>query len=47
MSLACLWQRQGKRLAASALLTPIFGWCTEGFDTVDLQDAKALLEALA
>jgi predicted ATPase len=46
MSLARLWQRQGKRDAAHALLAPIYGWFTEGFDTADLQEAKALLEAL-
>jgi predicted ATPase len=45
-SLASLWQRQGKRAEAHALLAPIYGWFTEGFDTADLQDAKALLEAL-
>ena len=44
MSLARLWQQQGKRTAAQALLAPIYGWFTEGFDTADLQDAKALLE---
>jgi predicted ATPase len=47
MSLARLWQQQGKRSAAHALLAPIYGWFTEGFDTSDLQEAKALLEALA
>jgi predicted ATPase len=47
MSLARLWQRQGKRAEARELLAPIYGWFTEGFDTVDLQDAKALLDALA
>ena len=47
MSLSRLWQCQGKRAEARALLAPIFGWFTEGFDTTDLQDAKALLEALA
>jgi predicted ATPase len=46
MSLARLWQRQGKRTEAYDLLAPIYGWFTEGFDTVDLQDAKALLEEL-
>jgi predicted ATPase len=45
-SLARLWQQQGKRDEARALLTPIYGWFTEGFDTADLQDAKALLEEL-
>jgi class 3 adenylate cyclase/predicted ATPase len=47
MSLARLWQQQSKRAEAHALLAPIYGWFTEGFDTADLQDAKALLEALA
>ena len=46
MSLARLWQQQGKRTAAYALLAPIYGWFTEGFDTAVLQDAKALLEEL-
>jgi predicted ATPase len=47
MSLARLWQQQGKRAEARALLAPIYTWFTEGFDTADLQDAKALLDALA
>jgi predicted ATPase len=47
MSLSRLWQRQGKRAAARELLTPIYGWFTEGFDTADLQEARALLEQLA
>jgi TOMM system kinase/cyclase fusion protein len=47
MSLARLWQQQGKRLEARALLAPIYGWFTEGFDTADLQEAKALLEELS
>jgi predicted ATPase len=47
MSLARLWQQQGKRVAARELLAPVYGWFTEGFDTADLQEAKALLEALA
>jgi predicted ATPase len=46
-SLARLWQQQGKRQEAYNLLTPIYGWFTEGFDTADLQEAKALLDALA
>jgi predicted ATPase len=46
MSMARLWQQQGKRAEACALLTPIYGWFTEGFDTADLQEAKALLEEL-
>jgi predicted ATPase len=41
-----LWQQQGKRDEARALLAPIYGWFTEGFDTADLQEARALLEAL-
>jgi len=47
MSLARLWQHQSKRAEAYALLAPIYGWFTEGFDTADLQEAKALLDALA
>ena len=47
MSLARRWQRQGKRAEAHALLAPIYGWFTEGFDTADLQEAKALLAAFA
>ena len=46
LSLARLWQQQGKRAEAHALLTPIYGWFTEGFDTADLQDAKAMVEEL-
>jgi predicted ATPase len=46
MSRSRLWHQQGKRDAARALLAPIYGWFTEGFDTADLQDAKALLVAL-
>jgi predicted ATPase len=46
-SLARLWQQQGKHAEAHALLAPIYGWFTEGFDTADLQEARALLEALA
>ena len=46
MSLSRLWQRQGKRAEVRALLTAIYGWFTEDFDTADLQEAKALLEAL-
>src|SRR5262249_7580568 len=46
MSLARLWQQQGKGDATRELLAPIYGWSTEGFDTADLQEAKALLEAL-
>ena len=46
-SLARLWQQQGKQAEAHNLLSEIYNWFTEGFDTKDLQDAKALLEALA
>ena len=46
MSLSRLWQQQGKRAEARELLAPIYGWFTEGFDTPDLQEAKALLEGL-
>jgi predicted ATPase len=45
-SLARLWQRQGKRDEARDLLQPVYDWFTEGFDTKDLKDAKALLEGL-
>jgi predicted ATPase len=47
LSLSRLWQWQGKRAEACALLTPIYDWFTEGFDTADLQEAKARLEELA
>jgi predicted ATPase len=47
MSLARLWQRQGQRAGAYELLAPIYGWFTEGFDTADLREAKALLDELA
>jgi predicted ATPase len=46
MSLAHLWQQQGKRHEAHDLLAPVYGWFTEGFDTADLQDVQALLEEL-
>ena len=46
MSLCRLWQQQGKRTEAQALLAPIYGWFTEGFDTKDLQEAKGLLDEL-
>ena len=46
MSLSRLWQQQGKRADAYELLAEIYDWFTEGFDTADLQEAKALLEAL-
>jgi predicted ATPase len=47
VSLARLWQQQGKRTEAHEFLAPIYGWFTEGFDTADLQEAKALLEELS
>ncbi len=47
MSLSRLWQQQGKKDEAQQLLAEIYGWFTEGFDTKDLQEAKALLEELA
>ena len=47
MSLARLWQRQGKQKEAHQMLLEIYGWFTEGFDTKDLQEAKVLLESLA
>ena len=45
LSLSWLWQSQGKRAEARQLLAEIYGWFTEGLDTTDLQEAKALLEA--
>jgi predicted ATPase len=47
MSLSRLWQQHGKRTEACELLAPIYDWFTEGFDTADLQEARALLEELA
>jgi tetratricopeptide (TPR) repeat protein len=47
MSMARLWRDQGKAQQARELLGPVYGWFTEGFDTVDLKHAKALLDALA
>ena len=47
MSLSGLWQRQGKKTEARQLLAEIYGWFTEGFDTADLKEAKALLEELS
>jgi predicted ATPase len=47
MSLGHLWQQQGRRQEASELLMPIYHWFTEGFDTADLRQAKALLEVWA
>ena len=46
MSMARLWRDQGKRLQAHDLLAPVYGWFTEGFDTLDLKEAKGLLEEL-
>ena len=46
-SLARLWQQQGKQKEAHEMLSEIYGWFTEGFDTKDLQEAQALLETLA
>ena len=46
MSLARLWRDQGKVQQARELLAPVYGWFTEGFDTRDLKEAKALLEEL-
>jgi predicted ATPase len=46
MSLSRLWQQQGKKNEAQQMLAEIYGWFTEGFDTKDLQEAKALLEEL-
>jgi predicted ATPase len=47
MNMARLWRDQGKRDEARELLAPVYGWCTEGFDTRDLKEAKALLDQLA
>ena len=47
MSMARLWRDQGKRDEARDLLAPVYGWFTEGFDTADLKEAKALLDELA
>jgi predicted ATPase len=47
MSMARLWRDQGKPQQARELLAPVYGWFTEGFDTLDLKDAKALLDELA
>jgi predicted ATPase len=46
-SMARLWRDQGKTRQARELLAPVYGWFTEGFDTVDLKEAKALLDALS
>ena len=47
MSLARLWRNQGKVQQARELLAPVYGWFTEGFDTRDLKEARALLEEVA
>ena len=47
MSLARLWLRHGKSKEARKMLAEIYGWFTEGFDTADLKDAKAMLEELS
>jgi predicted ATPase len=47
MSMALLWRDQGKLDEARELLAPVYGWFTEGFDTRDLKEAKALLDELA
>jgi predicted ATPase len=47
MSVSRLWQKQGKKDEARQMLAEIYGWFTEGFDTRDLQEAKALLEELS
>jgi predicted ATPase len=47
MRLARLWYNQGRRDEARDLLAPVYGWFTEGFDTLDLKEAKALIDALA
>jgi predicted ATPase len=46
-AMARLWRDQGKRDAARELLAPVYGWFTEGFDTLDLKEAKGLLEELS
>ncbi len=46
-SLSRLWQRQGKREEARRMLAGVYGWFTEGFDTADLKEARALLEQLS
>ena len=47
MSLSWLWQQQGRKEEARQMLAEIYDWFTEGFDTADLQEAKALLEELS
>ena len=46
LSLSRLWQQQGKHDEARKILTDVYGWFTEGFDTADLQEAQALLQEL-
>ena len=46
MSLARLWCDQGRQAEARDILAPVYGWFTEGFDTPDLKDTKALLDEL-
>jgi predicted ATPase len=46
LSIARLWCAQGKRTQARDLLAPIYGWFTEGFETKDLREAKALIDSL-
>jgi hypothetical protein len=47
MSMAQLWRDQGKRDEGGELLAPVYGWFSEGFDTLDLKQAEALLDELA
>jgi hypothetical protein len=47
MRLACLWDKQGRRDEARAMLREIYNWFTEDFDTADLNDAKQILAQLA
>ena len=47
MSLSRLWEQQGKKEQARQMLAEIYGWFTEGFDTADLKEAKAMLDKLA
>ena len=47
ISLSRLWQKQGKRKEAHEMLSVLYGWFTEGFDTKDLQEAKILLEQVS
>jgi predicted ATPase len=47
MSVVRLWRDQGKRDEARDLLAPVYGWFTEGFDTLDLKEAKALLDEVS